>query len=106
MNQLHGMFTVAQMLQPDQFDSRLVVLWDEYDTVYNSMLLNAEQSHSTHSHTVHLCELANTMKDMNSDKVRLFFVTGITRIAMTVRVGFSTRFEFSMNAPFVVCGLR
>jgi hypothetical protein len=97
--ELNRMFLVAQKLQPDRFDARVVVLWDEYDSVCSELLLkqadfNEESATYTKSaselnakalnqHITVLRDLGQLMKDMQL-KTRMFFVTGITRIALTV----------------------
>jgi hypothetical protein len=95
-NELRAMFLVAQRLQPERFDAKIVVLWDEYDSVIGSALLDqVQQSPSTElspassqlisSHLETLRGLGIAMKGMQSS-TRLFFVTGISRLALSVRL--------------------
>ncbi len=94
-NELHSMFWEAQCLQPARFDAKVVVLWDEYDSVIgNALLLQQQQSPSIElppassqlisSHLETLRGLGMAMKGMQKN-TRLFFVTGISRLALAVR---------------------
>ncbi len=90
------MFLVAQRLQPERFDSKIVVLWDEYDAVIgNALLDDVQQSPSTKlprassqlisSHLKTLRGLGIAMKGLQSS-TQLFFVTGVSRLALSVRL--------------------
>ena len=104
---LHGelckMFAVAELIQPERFDSNAVVLLDEFGSVVGNALLDQEQQsphqelHSSptespssssqlilsHLHMVR--QLCLTMKD--ESRTQLFFVTGIARLNLSVRFG-------------------
>jgi hypothetical protein len=95
-NELRAMFLVAQRLQPERFDSKIVVLWDEYDAVIgNALLDDVQQSPSTKlprassqlisSHLKTLRGLGIAMKGLQSS-TQLFFVTGVSRLALSVRL--------------------
>ncbi len=90
------MFSFAKKLQPERFDAKVVVLWDEYDSVIgNALLEHVQLSPSTElppassqlisSHLATLRGLGIAMKSMQSS-TRLFFVTGTSRLALAVRL--------------------
>ena len=90
------MFSVAEKLQPERFDAQVVVLWDEYDSVIgNALLEQVKQSTLTElpsassqliaSHLATLRRLGAIVKGLQSS-TRLFFVTGISRLALAVRL--------------------
>jgi hypothetical protein len=104
--ELYEMFSVAKRIQPNRFDSSVVVLLDEFGSVVgNALIKQAQQSPQTESplissHLDMVRRLCTFMKDER--RTQLFFVTGIAQLNLSVR----QLVVSTPNAASCVCDLR